>query len=89
MDTHPTCTVLLQSYNTEEFDLPEGVNPTMPADDDGQILIPCDPIDGVKEEEQSSYRTAGVSKLLLIMMRWSRPDILNPVPISTTKVLSI
>jgi hypothetical protein len=56
--------VLLQSY-ADKFDLPEGVDPTMPADD-GQILIPCNPEDGVKEEEQSSYRT-GVGKLLHMM----------------------
>jgi hypothetical protein len=67
--------VLLQSY-TDEFNLPEETKPTTPADD-GQILVPCEPSDGVKETEQTSYRT-GVGKLLH-MMRWSRPDILNPV----------
>ena len=67
--------VLLQSY-TDKFNLPEGADPTTPADE-GQLLVPCDPVDGVKEEEQGLFRT-GVGKLLH-MMRWSRPDILNSV----------
>jgi hypothetical protein len=67
--------VLLSSY-MDEFNLPDESKPTTPADD-GQILVPCDPKDGVKDTEQSSFCT-GVGKLLH-MMRWSRPDILNPV----------
>jgi hypothetical protein len=68
-------TVLLQSY-TNEFELPEGTATTTPADN-GQILVPCDPVDGMPKEKQSSFRT-GVGKLLH-MMRWSCPDVLNHV----------
>jgi hypothetical protein len=59
--------VLLQSY-TDEFQLPEGITPSTPADD-GQFLVPCKPIGGIKEAAQSLYRT-GVGKLLH-MKRWS------------------
>jgi hypothetical protein len=68
--------VLLQSY-TDKFELLEGTATTTPADD-GQILVPCDPADGMPEDKQSSYRT-GVGKKLLHVMRWSRPDVLIPV----------
>jgi hypothetical protein len=45
--------VLLQSYK-DEFNLQEVINPTTPADD-GQILIPCDPKDGMEETQQSTF----------------------------------
>lgn len=59
--------ILLQSY-TNEFNLPDDVEMNILADA-GQLLIPCKPINGVPEAEQSTYRT-GVGKLLH-MMRWS------------------
>jgi hypothetical protein len=67
--------VLLQSY-TDEFNIPADVVPSIPAED-GQILVPCEPADGVKESVQAMYRS-GVGKLLH-MMRWSRPEMLNSV----------
>jgi hypothetical protein len=68
--------VLLQSYN-DEFDLTaEKQNPITPAEP-GQILIPCEEKDGLKDELQSQYRK-GVGKMLH-MMRWSRPEVLNAV----------
>ena len=67
--------VLLQSY-TDEFSIPADVEPTIPAED-GQILVLCKRVNGVKESVQGMYRS-GVGKLLH-MMQWSRPEILNSV----------
>jgi hypothetical protein len=67
--------VLLQSYD-DEFDLGDGPAATTPADA-GQILMPCKEEDAVSPAKQTLFRK-GTGKLLH-MMRWSRPEILNPV----------
>ena len=67
--------VLLQSYE-DEFELGKQMETTTPAEP-GQVRMPCKEEDGLKEAEQTIYRK-GTGKLLH-MMRWSRPEILNPV----------
>ena len=67
--------VLLKSY-VDEFDLPDANTPTTPAVP-GQVLTGCKEEEGLSAEMQTKYRS-GVGKLLH-MMRWSRPEILNPV----------
>lgn len=67
--------VMLQSFN-DEFDLPEGQDPTTPATP-GSILVPVAERNKLSKTDQTKYRS-GVGKLLH-MMRWSRPDILNAV----------
>jgi hypothetical protein len=67
--------VLLQSY-ADEFELGNDEAPSVPADP-GQVLMPCNDSDVLDDTQQSLYRK-GTGKLLH-MMRWSRPEILNPV----------
>ena len=68
--------VLIQSLS-DEFNLPEdGPEPLTPTEA-GQILMPCKEGEGMNPVGQTKYRS-GVGKLLH-MMRWSRPDVLNPV----------
>jgi hypothetical protein len=67
--------VLLQSYE-DEFDLGKENATTTPAEP-GQVLMPCKEEDGLNSQNQTIYRK-GTGKLLH-MMRWSRPEILNPV----------
>ena len=67
--------VLLQSF-TDEFKLPGGDFPITPAVP-GDVLRQGDPESAVDMSEQRIYRS-GTGKLLH-MMKWSRPDILNPV----------
>ena len=67
--------VLLQSF-TDEFKLPGGDFPITPAVP-GDVLRHGDPESAVDMNEQRIYRS-GTGKLLH-MMKWSRPDILNPV----------
>jgi hypothetical protein len=67
--------VLIQSYS-DEFELGNEAAPSTPADP-GQHLMPCKPEDGLNDADQTLYRK-GTGKLLH-MMRWSRPEILNPV----------
>ena len=59
-----------------EFSIPKDLEPTTPAEN-GQILVPREQKNGVKEVEQSKFQT-GVGKLLH-MMRWSRPELLNSI----------
>jgi hypothetical protein len=47
--------VPLQSY-TDEFNMPKDLEPTTPAEE-GQILVPCELIDGVNKVEQSKFCT--------------------------------
>jgi hypothetical protein len=68
--------VLLQSF-VDEFDLPdEDAVPMIPADG-GQILQTCTEENALPTNLQKKFRS-GTGKLLH-MMRWSRPEILNPV----------
>ena len=67
--------VLIQSYN-DEFDLGKEKATSTPAEP-GQVLMPCKEADSLSPAEQTTYRK-GTGKLLH-MMRWSRPEILNPV----------
>jgi hypothetical protein len=67
--------VLLQSYN-DKFDLGEESAPSTPAES-GTQLMPCTVQNGLSDKQQTLYRK-GTGKLLH-MMRWSRPEILNPV----------
>jgi hypothetical protein len=57
--------VLLQSFMMDELHLPENLVPTTPTKD-GQILVPCKPVDGVPNVQQGKFRT-GVGKLLHMM----------------------
>jgi hypothetical protein len=65
----------MQSY-VKEFDLPKGEVPRTPATP-GSVLQKVDPKDWLPDGLQSKYRL-GVEKLLH-MMKWTRPEILNPV----------
>jgi hypothetical protein len=67
--------VLLQSYK-DEFELPEGTDPKTPAAP-GSMLHKGLPGEELSEKRQTIYRS-GVGKLLH-MMKWSRPELLNPV----------
>ncbi len=67
--------VLLQNF-TDEFKLPGGDFPITPAVP-GDVLRHGDPESAVDMNEQRIYRS-GTGKLLH-MMKWSQPDILNPV----------
>jgi hypothetical protein len=67
--------VLVQSLE-DEFDLPEGKPPRVPATA-GQILITEPGGVNLSKEDSTMYRS-GTAKLMF-MMQWSRPDIYNSV----------
>jgi histone deacetylase 1/2 len=67
--------VLIQSYS-DEFPLGDETAPSTPADPAVQLMS-CKEEDALGDKEQSLYRK-GTGKLLH-MMRWSRPEVLNPV----------
>jgi hypothetical protein len=68
--------VLVQSF-TDEFELPNGRPPDLPAPP-GEILVgSTNPQNNLPGTQQTYYRS-GVGKLLHLV-KWSRPDILNSV----------
>ena len=67
--------VLMQSF-ADEFNLPEGSAPTMPAEP-GSVLMKARDDEAIDGAVQSMYGS-GVGKLIH-MMKWSRPDVLNAV----------
>jgi Reverse transcriptase (RNA-dependent DNA polymerase) len=68
--------VLVQSF-TDEFELPKGRPPDLPAPPGEILLGPENPKDNMPPERQTYYRS-GVGKLLHLV-KWSRPEILNSV----------
>lgn len=68
--------VQIQSFR-DEFNLPEGGHQPMTPAEAGTVLTACDKEALVPEDMHSEYRS-GVGKMMHVM-RWSRPEILNPV----------
>jgi hypothetical protein len=67
--------VMIQSFK-DEFDVLEGSRFKTPAEP-GSVLVKCEEENGLMNTLQTVYRS-GTGKLLH-MMRWSCPELLNPV----------